>query len=100
MAKERYIDRFFDEENDDKIFLKDNDGKEIEFEQVATVDYEANYYAILHPLSKVDGVGEDEGVVFLIDEVEDKLVYIDDTDIIDGVFAAFCEMLDDYDEEE
>ena len=29
---ERYIDRFFDEENFENIKLEDNDGKEIEFE--------------------------------------------------------------------
>ena len=36
---DRYIDRFFDEENFDNVKLEDNDGKEIEFEQVAVVDY-------------------------------------------------------------
>ena len=75
MANERYIDRYFDENNEDKIYLTDNDVKEIEFEQVATVDYDANYYAILYPLTKIEGVGEDEVLVFLIDEENDILVY-------------------------
>ena len=90
MAKkyERYIDRFFDEENFENIKLDDNDGKTIEFEQVAVVDYEEKYYAILHPVTEMDGVNEDEALVFLIDEDKDELVYCDDEGTAQAVFAV------------
>ena len=93
MAKkyERYIDRFFDEENFENIKLDDNDGKTIEFEQVAVVDYEEKYYAILHPVTEMDGVNEDEALVFLIDEDKDELVYCDDEGTAQAVFAVFYE---------
>ena len=93
MAKkyDRYIDRFFDEENFENIKLEDNDGKEIEFEQVAVVDYEEKYYAILHPVTPMDGVNEDEALVFLIDEDKDELVYCDDDSTAQAVFAVFYE---------
>lgn len=93
MAKryDRYIDRFFDEENFDNVKLEDNSGTEIEFEQVAVVDYEEKYYAILHPVTPLDGVGEDEALVFLIDEDKDELVYCDDEGTAQAVFAVFYE---------
>ena len=100
MAKkyERYIDRFFDEENFENIKLDDNDGKTIEFEQVAVVDYEEKYYAILHPVTEMDGVNEDEALVFLIDEDKDELVYCDDEGTAQAVFAIFYEDLENDEE--
>ncbi|MBQ8146204.1 MAG: DUF1292 domain-containing protein [Clostridia bacterium] len=92
---EKYIDRLFDENNDEKIYVKDEDGKEIEFEQVAVVDYKENYYAVLCPVTKVEGVGEDEFMVFLIDEENDRLVYVEDEKTIDGVETEFFKMLEE-----
>ena len=97
MAKkyERYIDRFFDEENFDNVKLEDNSGKEIEFEQIAIVDYEEKYYAILHPVTEMEGVGEDEALVFLIDEEKDELIYCDDESTALAVFAVYYEDMED-----
>lgn len=92
---ERYIDRFFDEENFENVKLEDNSGKEIEFEQVAVVDYEEKYYAILHPITKLEDVNEDEALVFLIDEENDSLVYCEDEGTAQAVFAVFYESLED-----
>lgn len=100
MAKkyERYIDRFFDENNFDNVELQDEDGKRIEFEQIALVDYEGDYYVILDPVTKLDGVEEGEVFIFLIDENEDGLVFVDDADVANGVFSVYYEMLDDEEE--
>jgi len=95
MAKyERYIDRFFDENNFENVVLEDNDGKATEFEQIALVDYDANYYIILHPVSKIEGVNEDEALVFLIDENEDCVVYVEDEEIALAVFNEYYESLE------
>ena len=97
MAKkyERYIDRFFDEENFDNVKLEDNSGKEIEFEQIAIVDYEEKYYAILHPVTEMEGVGEDEALVFLIDEENDGLTYCDDESTAQAVFDVYYQDMED-----
>lgn len=97
---EKYVDRLFDENNDEKIFVKDNDGREIEFEQVAVVDYNESYYAVLQPVTPIEGVSEDEVLVFLIDEEKDCLTYVEDDEIIDGVNEEFLAMLEELDEEE
>ncbi len=93
---ERYIDRFFDENNFDNITLEDNNGKSIEFEQIAIVDYEESYYAILKPVSKIDNVEEDEVLVFRIDEEKDELAYVDDEALAEKVFDICM----NYDEDE
>ncbi|MBO5262349.1 MAG: DUF1292 domain-containing protein [Clostridia bacterium] len=97
---EKYIDRLFDESYTENIFIKDNEGKEIEFEQVAIVDFQENYYAVLEPVTPVEGVGEDEVMVFLIDEEKDCLVYVEDEKIIDGVNEEFIAMLEELDDED
>ncbi len=97
---EKYVDRLFDENNDEKIYVKDNDGREIEFEQVAVVDFEENYYAVLQPVTPIEGVSEDEVLVFFIDEEKDCLVYVEDDYVIDGVNEEFLAMLEELDEEE
>lgn len=97
---EKYVDRLFDENNDEKIFVKDNDGREIEFEQVAVVDYNESYYAVLQPVTPIEGVSEDEVLVFLIDEEKDCLTYVEDDETIDGVNEEFLAMLEELDEEE
>ena len=93
---ERYIDRFFDENNFENITLEDNNGKSIEFEQIAIVDYEESYYAILKPVSKIDNVEEDEVLVFRIDEEKDELAYVDDEALAEKVFDICM----NYDEDE
>lgn len=98
--KEKFVDRLFDESNEDNVCIKDNDGHEIEFEQVAVVDFEENYYAILKPVNKLEGVEEDECLVFRIDEENDCLVYEEDERAIDGVSQAFEDMLEELDDEE
>ena len=42
----------------------------------------------------MDGVNEDEALVFLIDEDKDELVYCDDEGTAQAVFAVFYEDLE------
>jgi uncharacterized protein YrzB (UPF0473 family) len=99
MAKyERFIDRFFDENNFENVKIADEDGNEFEFEQIALVDYEGEYYVILDPVTKIEGIGEDEVYVFMIDENEDGLVLVEDIDVVEGVFKVYYEMLEDEEE--
>jgi hypothetical protein len=95
MAKyERFIDRLFDDENNENITILDNDNKEVEFKQVGLVDYEGNYYALLEPVTPVEGVNEGELMVFLVDEEHDELTFIDNEEIIDGI-VDFLDSLED-----
>lgn len=100
MEEKKFTDILFDEENTDNIFLDDKDGNELELEQVAVVDIGEKYYAILHPVSAIEGVGEDEALVFEIDEEKDCLKLVSDDDTIEKAFDIYYELIDALDDEE
>ena len=86
------IDALFDENNNDAIILSNENGEEIAFEQVAIIPISEKVYAILKPIQPMDGVGEDEGLVFSIEkneEGEEYLALTVDEDIIDAVFTVY-----------
>ncbi|MBQ8839900.1 MAG: DUF1292 domain-containing protein [Clostridia bacterium] len=83
--KARFVDKLFDDNNFESIVVEDNNGKEIEFDQVAVVDYEGSYYAVLKPLTKLEGVEENEVLIFRIDEENDCLVYLEDEKVANNI---------------
>ncbi len=68
MADFDVLDILLDPENSDPIVLQDDQGKKITFEQVAVVPYDGKIYVVLKPVDKIQGVKEDEAIVFLCDE--------------------------------
>ena len=89
------IDMLLDENNNDNIKLFNENNEEIEFEQIALVPIDGKTYAILKPAAEMEGVADDEALVFSIDEVdgEECLVIVEDDAVIDKVFADYYEML-------
>ena len=89
------IDMLLDEECTDPIVLYNENNEEIAFEQIALIPYDGGIYALLKPVEKLDGVGEDEALVFTITELdgEDVLMIVEDDAIVDAVFALYYEML-------
>ena len=86
------IDALFDENNNDAIILSNENGEEIAFEQVAIIPISETVYAILKPVNPMEGVGEDEGLVFSIEQNEEGEEYLAltvDEDIIDAVFTVY-----------
>lgn len=76
MGKEEMsiIDMILDEENDEPITLYDETGEPFSFEQVAVIPKDGNLYAILKPLQHVDGLSDEDVVIFKIFETEDGYV--------------------------
>jgi len=98
MKEERSpIELLLDENNSDNIKLFDDKNNEVEFEQVAIVPIDEKNYAILKPAQKMEGVGDDEALVFTIEEIDDEecLVIEESEEIIDKVFDQYYEMLKD-----
>ncbi len=67
------LDVLLDQENRDPIVLMDEKGKQLTFEQVAVIPYgvdgeDKNLYCVLKPMDKLDGIADDEAIVFLVDE--------------------------------
>lgn len=84
------------EDDDDVVTLMAADGEEIDFIEIAGIAYRGNFYAILQPVELLDGMEEDEALVFKVTrgkDGEDKFeVELDDT-IIDAVFVEYNRLL-------
>ena len=74
------IDILLDAENRDPIMLTNEDGQTVAFKQVAVIPYKQTLYCILKPLDKIDGIADDEAVVFFVDDIEDDPVLKAETD--------------------
>ena len=77
----------------DYVVLTDEDGKEEEFEHLATIDYEGELYMAFTPANSEDEEAA-EVVILKVEEDEDGediLVTLDDEELLDKVFEKFLE---------
>ncbi|MBO6083981.1 MAG: DUF1292 domain-containing protein, partial [Candidatus Methanomethylophilaceae archaeon] len=70
---------------------KDDKGRGVRFEQVALISIDEGDFAILHPLDELEGVGEDEALVFQLymTDAGPDMDYVDDDGLIDLVFEEY-----------
>ena len=78
-----------EEDNENYITLTDDDGNEVSFEILDTVEYNDRLFAVLLPFDE-----EDDGVVILEiipaeDPEFDDFVTVDDEALVDKVFEEF-----------
>ena len=89
-----------EEKDDDIVTLLSSNGEEIDFVEIAGIAYKGNFYAILQPVELLDGMEEDEALVFKVsrgEDGEDKFEIELDDEIIDAVFAEYNRLLDEAD---
>ncbi|MBP5357052.1 MAG: DUF1292 domain-containing protein [Clostridia bacterium] len=90
-------------DDDEIITLYDEENNPIDFYEVAVVEYNSELYAILQPCDEVEGIEEDEVVIFKIEEgddgKDDMFTYIDDDDIADAVFEEYLRATAECDKE-
>ena len=92
------IDAIFDENNTDNVVLYNADDEAVEFEQIAIIPLDDKDYAILKPVVPLEGMKEDEGLVFVLDEDEDgeeQLVIVQEEDIINKVFDIYEKLFEE-----
>ena len=88
--------------DDDIVTLRSADGEDIEFVEIAGIAHKGNFYAILQPVELLEGMNEDEALVFLVsrdEEGNDRFEICLDDDIIEAVFAEYNRLLDNAQEE-
>ena len=85
------------EEMDNVIILKDEEGNEVKFEFLDLVQYRNEEYVILLPVS-VDGEEEEGEVVILqiedkddVDSDEESYISVEDETVLNEVFEIFKE---------
>lgn len=89
-------------DDDDIITLLSDDGEEIDFIEVAGIAYRGNFYVVLQPVELLEGMEEDEALVFKVTrgkDGEDKFEIELDDAIIDAVFEEYNKLLDSADGE-
>ena len=74
------LDVILDENNTDELVLQNEQGKQIRFEQVAVIPYNEKIYVILKPIDKIEGVEDDQAIVFLADETKRPTVLVPEQD--------------------
>ncbi|AEV67865.1 DUF1292 domain-containing protein [Acetivibrio clariflavus] len=92
------------EERDDVVVLVDENGEEVEFEHLDTVELNGNEYVVLLPVEESEEEKDiDEVVILKIEhgEEEDSFVSVDDDDELEAVFEEFkLRMEDEFDFED
>jgi hypothetical protein len=87
------VDMLLDPDNESPITLVKEDGSLIKFDQIAIIPLKDMLYAILKPITKIEGVGEDEALVFHINIEEDSLEVIYDFSLCDKIFDVYYDLL-------
>lgn len=87
-----------EEEEEEVITLATPDGEEVDFTEIAAVEFEDKLYVIMQPVELFEGMKDDEALVFAVtDENEEDARFdvVSDDRIIDGVFAEYYKLLDE-----
>ncbi len=82
---------------DDVVTLTTEEGEDIRFEIVSEIALGDEFYAIMQPVEQLEGVAEDEALVFRIIEKDDGDEYelVIDDDVIDAVLDSYNAMIDE-----
>ena len=74
------------------ITLYDDKNNPVDFNEVAVVEYEGDFYALLQPVEPMEGLGEDEAIIFKIvqkDDETDEFEPVTDETVLEAVFNEY-----------
>ena len=87
-----------DNNQDEIITLRSAAGEDIDFIAVAEINHKGGYYLILQPVELLEGMEDNEALVFKIvrerDGSENLQIELNDS-IVDAVFEKYEKLLDD-----
>lgn len=84
-----------DESCDDNVVLYNTKNEPVEFEQICYVPIGDRDFCILKPVVALDGMSEDEALVFeLVKDEENDFIIVEEESIIDKVFEIYEDLLD------
>lgn len=96
------LDILLDKDCKEPIVLKNPNGNQLSFEQVAVIPYEYNkelkFYCILKPLAEIPGLADDEAIVFSVESDDDcnsVLKVEENEEIVVEIFDRYYQMLDE-----
>ncbi|MBR7117430.1 MAG: DUF1292 domain-containing protein [Clostridia bacterium] len=96
--EEERIPQFMQDTEAETITLTTADGEEVEFNIIAGINHNGGYYAILQPVELLDGMDDDEALVFRVSVARDgtdSFEIVTDDGIVDAVFAKYDQLLEE-----
>ena len=84
--------------DDDIVILTTDDGKQLKFYFVGTIEYKGKNYSAFEPAEQIDGIQDDDLVIFEVsgeDEETADLLPVEDEKLLDEVFDEFCRVLEE-----
>lgn len=91
-----------EDEESDIVELVDEEGKSVNFRHVATIDYKDEWFVFFSPVEEIEGVTEDEVVIFKLGTDEtgaDVFLPIEDDKLLDEVYAEYIKVMEEEDGE-
>lgn len=93
------------EERDDIVVLVDENGEEVEFEHLDTIEMNGSEYVVLLPLDQAGSVNDDTDEVVILkvehtEDGEDSFISVEDDEEMDAVFEEFKARLEEDNEDE
>ncbi len=79
-------------DEDEVITLYDDDNNPVKFYEVACIEYQGEFYALMQPVEPMEGLGEDEALIFKVrEEDEDNDVFepVTDESVLEAVFNEY-----------
>ena len=79
-------------DEDEVITLFDDEGKPVNFYEVACIEYKNEFYALMQPVEPLEGMDADEALIFKVkeeDEENDVFEPVTDESILEAVFNEY-----------
>ncbi len=97
------LDTLLDKDNKENIVLYNGEGQRVEFEQIAIIPIdkegeERKLYVILKPVDGIEGMADDEAIVFLCgfdEDGETRLTVEESDEVAQQVFDRYYELIKD-----
>ena len=93
------------EEDENLVELIDEEGNTLQFEHLMTFEYKKEWYVALAPLFLPEEASDDEdegdevSIYHIVGEEDNEsLETIDDDELLDEVFAEFCNQYEDFED--
>ena len=85
-------------DEDEVITLYDDENNPVDFYEVACVEYQGEFYALMQPVEPMEGLDEDEALIFKVreqDEDTDAFEPVTDESILEAVFNEYLNAVAD-----
>lgn len=86
------------DDDDDIVTLVSEEGEEVQFIEIAGIVYRGSFYAVLQPVELLDGMTDEEALVFKVtkgEDGEDNFEIEIDESIVNAVYQEYLKLLAD-----